>query len=86
MKIELSVALPLQSLFGWFMFWWPDQGPIVQNVLWNIFCDFGFKIHPVDRIFFASRKNISCMLCTPKINFLNALNRICLSSKYIQVI
>ena len=34
---------------------------------------------------FASRKNISCMPCTPKISFLNALNRTCLSSKYSQL-
>ena len=33
--------------------------------------------------FFAIRKNISCTPCTPKISFLNALNRICVSSKCI---
>ena len=36
--------------------------------------------------FFAIQKNIPCTPCTPKISLLNALNRVCVSSKYIQVI
>ena len=54
MKTELSVALPFQSQFGCFLFGGRTKDLRVQNLLWNIFCDFGFKIHPVDRIFFAS--------------------------------
>ena len=65
---------------------WQDQRPSTQNLLWNIIYNFGFKIQPVDWIFFASRKNISCTPCTPKISFLDALNRIRLNSTYIQVI
>ena len=32
---------------------WPDQGRHTrQNLLWNVIYNFGFKIQPVDRIFF----------------------------------
>ena len=84
MKIELSVGLPFQLLFGWFMIWWPDQGPSVQNVLWNIFCDFGFKIHPVDRIFLQVERTFLVCHVRQKLTFLTHLIA-CLSSKYIQV-
>ena len=63
-----------------------DQEHSMQNLLWNIIYNFNFKIQPVNRIFFASWKNISCTPCTTKIIFLNALYRICLTSKYIQAI
>ena len=75
---------------------WPHQGRSTQYLLLNIIYNCGFKIQPVDRnfwwlllllfFFFAIQKNISCTPCTPKISLLNALNRVCVSSKYIQVI
>ena len=87
-KTELSEALPFQSLFGWFIL---SSGGRTKDLLHTIY--FGilskiliFKIQPVGRIFFATRKNISCTPCTPKISFLNALNHISVNSKYIQVI
>lgn len=44
MKTELSVAVPFQSQFGWFSFGGrtKDLQCSVQNLLWNIFCDFSF--------------------------------------------
>ena len=68
---------------------WPDQGRSTQYLLLNIIYNCGFKIQPVDRIFFfflAIQKNISCTPCRPKISSLNALYRVCVSSKYIQEI
>ena len=71
---------------------WPDQGRSTQYLLWNIIYNCGFKVQPVGRnllwlfFFFAIQKNIPCTPCTPKISLLNALNRVCVSSKYIQVI
>ena len=47
-----------------------------KQLLWNIVYNFDFKIQSVDRIFFPSRKNISCSPWRPKIS-LHALNRIC---------
>ena len=62
-------------------------GPSTQNLLWYIICNFGFKIQPVDRLFFfASQKDISWTPCTPKISFLNAKTCACVNSKYTQVI
>ena len=55
-------------------------------LLCNILYNFGFKIQPVDLIFFCKSKEVSCTPCTPKINFLNALSRKCVNSKYILVI
>ena len=43
-----------------------DQEHSTQNLLWNIIFNFGFKIQPVKRFFFASWKNISCTPCTTK--------------------
>ena len=49
---RIAARLPF-SVTIWVVFvWWLDQGPSVQSFLWNIFFDFSFKIHPVDRIFF----------------------------------
>ena len=55
-------------------------------LLCNILYNFGFKIQPVDLIFFCKSKEVSCTPCTPKISFLNALSRKCVNSKYILVI
>ena len=74
---------------------WTDRGVGTQYLLWNIIYNCGFKIQPVDRnfrwlllllFFFAIQKNISCTPCTTKISLPNALNRVCVSSKCIQVI
>ena len=75
-RTELSEASPFQSLFGW-----TKDKVYMQNLLWYVIYNFSFKIQPVGRNVFASRKNISCTLCIQKIGFLNALNRICLTSK-----
>ena len=80
-----SWGSPFSKLFGWFTY----TKDLVRKTYFGILStDFGFKIQPVDRIYiiFASRKNISCTPCTPKISFLNTLNRKCGNSKYIQVI
>ena len=44
MKTDLTVALPFQSQFGWLLFGGrtKDLQCSVQNLLWNIFCDFSF--------------------------------------------
>ena len=39
-----------------------------KQLLWNIIYNFDFKIQSVDRIFFPSRKNISCSPWRPKIS------------------
>ena len=80
-RTELSEASPFQSLFGW-----TKEIVYMQNLLWYVIYNFSFKIQPVDRNVFASRKNISCTLCIPKIGFLNALNRIMPDFKITQVI
>ena len=80
-RTELSEASPFQSLFGW-----TKDIVCMQNLLWYVIYNFSFKIQPVDRNVFASRKNISCTLCIPKIGFLNALNRIMPDFKMTQVI
>ena len=58
----------------------PVAGPRTQCAKFTLEC---FKIQPVDRICFAIRKNISCTPCALKMNFLKALNRICVNSKYM---
>ena len=84
MKTELSVALPFQSQFGCFLFGGRTKDRSVQNLLWNIFCDFGFKIHPVDRIFLQVERTFLVCHVRQKLTFLTHLIA-CLSSKYIQV-
>ena len=49
-KTGLSEAPPFQSLFGWLMFSSDGrtmQGPGMQNLLWSIIYNFGFKVEPV---------------------------------------
>ena len=55
------------------IFRWPDQCPSTQNLLCNIPYNFGFKIQPVDRIFFASRKNVLERRVHQKLAFLTHL-------------
>ena len=62
MKTELTVALPFQSQFGWLLFGGrtKDLQCSVQNLLWNIFCDFSFILFLI-------------FLCKSKEHFLYAM-------------
>ena len=60
---------------------WREQGPSTRKLYFGniILSTRGVYCRP--NFFLASRKNISCTPCTPKISLLNAINHIRLNSK-----
>ena len=63
---------------------WPDQGPSTQIYLRILSTTLVLKFNLSTEFFGKWKEHFLYAMYTPKINFLNALNRICLNSKYVQ--
>ena len=87
-KTELSDALPSQSLFGWFML---SSGgrtkDLVRKICFGLLSiTFVLKFNLSIEFFLQVERTFRLRRLHQKLAFFNILNRICLNSKYIQVI
>ena len=69
----LRLSLFNHYLAGLCIVQWPDQGHSMQNLLWNIIYNFGFKIQTFDRIFLQVERTFLVRCVHQKLAFLTHL-------------